>query len=526
MKKIEIFDSTLRDGAQTEGVSFSVVDKLRIVSALDDFGIAYIEAGNPGSNPKDIEFFQKAKEIKLKNAVLCAFGSTRRKNIAVEDDENVRSLLLADTPAIAVFGKCWDLHIREILRVSQEENQILVGDTIGFLKSKGKEVIFDGEHFYDGYKSDPACALAVLDAAHSAGADVLCLCDTNGGTMPSEIYKITKIVKERFPQTRIGIHCHNDTGCAVANSMLAVDAGAVHVQGTFIGIGERCGNTDLSTFLANMQLKAGVRCVDNDLKTLTDTVIKLYEIANISVPMNKPYAGKSAFAHKGGMHVDGMDKCSTSFEHVPAESVGNKRRYLMSEMSGRTTVISKLKTIAPEISKSSPESAKILSRIKELEHQGYQFESADASFELMVLNMLGRFVPHFELVMYKTSGEYPSPDNESSSYALLKIKVGGKDETTAAVGNGPVNALDLALRKAICVFYPEINNVHLTDYKVRVLSGDAATAAKVRVLIDNSDGENVWTTVGVSTDIIEASWIALVDSMEYYLNKKRESRKQ
>jgi 2-isopropylmalate synthase len=521
MKKLEIFDSTLRDGAQTEGISFSVVDKLRIVTALDEFGVAYIEAGNPGSNPKDIEFFEKAKELKLKNAVLCAFGSTRRKNVAVQDDENVKSLIEAGTPAVAIFGKCWDLHIKEILCVSKEENQALVKDTVAYLKSDGKEVIFDGEHFFDGYKSDPECALAVLDAAYSAGADVLCLCDTNGGTMPNEIFEITKTVKQKFPNARIGIHCHNDTGCAVANSMLAVDAGATHVQGTFIGIGERCGNTDLSTFIGNMQLKAGVRCVDNDLKTLTDTVIKLYEIANITVPMNKPYTGKSAFAHKGGMHVDGMDKCQKSFEHVPAEAVGNKRRYLMSEMSGRTTVISKLKAIAPQISKSSPETAKILSRIKELEHQGYQFESADASFELMVLNMLGRFVPHFELVMYKTSGEYPCPDSESSSYALLKIKVGGKNETAAAVGNGPVNALDLALRKAICVFYPEIHNVHLTDYKVRVLSGDAATAAKVRVLIDNSDGENVWTTVGVSTDIIEASWIALVDSLEYYLNKTR-----
>ncbi|HKL94305.1 MAG TPA: citramalate synthase [Clostridia bacterium] len=521
MKKLEIFDSTLRDGAQNEGVSFSVQDKLNIVNALDDFGVDYIEAGNPGSNPKDMEFFEKAKNLKLKNAVLCAFGSTRRKGMKVEEDDNVLSLLKAETSAVAIFGKCWDLHIKKILKISLEENLELVFDTLRYMKSQGKTVIFDGEHFFDGFKANPEYAIKVLETADKAGADCLCLCDTNGGTLTDEIYKITKVVVEKFNGRKIGIHCHNDSGCAVASSMLAVEAGASSVQGTFIGIGERCGNTDLSTFIANMQLKKNIQCVKGDLINLSATVMKLYETANLTIPMSKPYTGLSAFAHKGGMHIDGVDKCRESFEHIPPESVGNKRRYLMSEISGRTTVISKIAEIAPELEKSSPETAEILKKLKEMEHEGYQFESADASFELMVLNTLNKFKPHFELIMYKTSGEYPSPEIDSSCYALLKIQVDGKTETSAAMGNGPVNALDLALRRALGVFYPEIESVHLTDYKVRVLAGEKATGAKVRVLIESTDGEKIWTAVGVSTDIIEASWLALADSLEFYLNRKR-----
>jgi 2-isopropylmalate synthase len=520
MRRIEIFDSTLRDGAQSEGISFSVQDKLNIVKTLDDFGIAYIEAGNPGSNPKDIEFFAKAKELRLKNAKLCAFGSTRRKNMRVEEDGNIQSLLDAGTETVVVFGKSWNLHIQEILCVSKEENLSLVYDTVNYLKSKGKEVVFDAEHFFDGYKADPACAMSVLEAAIRGGADVLALCDTNGGTLPDEISRITSCVVNRYPDKRISIHCHNDTGCAVANSMLAVAAGACQVQGTFIGIGERCGNADLSVIIPNLELKLGYRCIAGNLARLRDTVYRVYEITNLIAPVNKPYTGESAFAHKGGMHIDGVDKCSRSFEHVSPESVGNKRRYLMSEMSGRTTVIAKIAGIAPELSKKSPETQQILDRLKVLEHEGYQFESADASFELMVLHTLGRFKPHFKLNMYKTSGEYPSPDGEQSAYAMVKLAVDGKTETAASQGNGPVNALDLALRRALSTFYPELKEVHLTDYKVRVLSGDQATGAKVRVLIENTDGKSVWTTVGVSTDIIEASRLALVDSLEYYLYLK------
>lgn len=519
MERVEIFDSTLRDGAQSEGISFSVQDKLNIVRTLDEFGVAYIEAGNPGSNPKDIEFFEKAKSLKLKNAALAAFGSTRRKNTAVENDENVTSLLSAGTPTVVIFGKSWDLHIFEILKATLEENLELISDTVRFFKEKGKEVIFDAEHFFDGYKANPDYALKVLETAYAAGASTLTLCDTNGGTLPLDIYKITKAAAERLPRAKLSIHCHNDTDCAVANSMMAVEAGARQVQGTFIGIGERCGNADLSVLIPNLELKSGKKTISGDLKKLTDTVFKIYEICNLIPPNNKPYAGLSAFAHKGGMHIDGVDKCSCSFEHVPPESVGNRRRYLMSEMSGRTTVVAKIAGVAPELTKSSPETKAILDKLKQLEHEGYQFESADASFELMVLKELNRLKPHFKMQMYKTSGENPAPDGELSAFALIKVEVGGKAETAAAVGNGPVNALDLALRKALSVFYPELNGVHLTDYKVRVLSGDQATGAKVRVLIENTDGKSVWTTVGVSTDIIEASWIALADAIEYYLFK-------
>ncbi len=521
-KRIEIFDSTLRDGAQSEGISYSVQDKLNIVKSLDDFGVKYIEAGNPGSNPKDIEFFERVRDIQLKNSVLCAFGSTRRNKLKVEEDDNVMSLLKADTPAVAIFGKSWDLHVHKILRVTLEDNLEMIRDTLKFFKDKGKEVIFDAEHFYDGYKANEQYAIKVLDVAIEAGADVVALCDTNGGTLPLELYGITKKICDKYPNTRISIHCHNDTDCAVANSIMAVEAGVVQVQGTFVGIGERCGNADLSVIIPNLQLKQDYQCVEGDITKLTDTVLKLYEISNLVPPNNKPYTGASAFAHKGGMHIDGVDKCSYSFEHVTPESVGNKRRYLMSEMSGRTTVISKIAGVAPDITKCSEEAKTILSRLKELEHEGYQFESADASFELMVLDVLGRFKPHFNMQMYKTSGEHPAPDGEMSAFALIKVEVEGNTETSAAVGNGPVNALDQALRKALAVFYPEVKNLYLTDYKVRVLSGDQATASKVRVLIENTDGKEIWTTVGVSTDIIEASWIALVDAIEYYLFKIRE----
>lgn len=519
MKKVIMFDSTLRDGAQSEGVSFSVSDKLQIIKALDDIGVAYIEAGNPGSNPKDLEFFEKAAEIELKNAKLCAFGSTRRKNLSVEEDENVLSLLKANTDTIVIFGKSWDLHVKEILRTDLETNLALVFDTVEFFKKRGKELIFDAEHFFDGYKANAQCAMDVLKAADDAGADALCLCDTNGGCTPDEIYQITEEVVKAFPGRQIGIHCHNDAGCAVANSMMAVFAGATQVQGTFIGIGERCGNADLSIIIPNLQLKQNYNCVPGDLSGLTEAVYTISEISNMQVPMNKPYVGLSAFAHKAGMHIDGVLKCSYSFEHVNPEEVGNKRRFLMSEVSGRNTVLAKLKHLAPELTKDSPETAEIVQRLKDLEHEGYQFESADASFELMVLNVLKRYSPHFKLIMYKTGGEFPSPNGELSAYAMLTIEVDGKTETAASLGNGPVNALDLALRRALTVFYPEIAQVHLTDYKVRVLTGEQASAAKVRVLIESSNGEKTWTTVGVSTDIIQASWIALVDSLEYILRR-------
>ena len=357
----------------------------------------------------------------------------------------------------------------------------------------------------------------MLKAAKRSGADVLCLCDTNGGTSPLTLYDAVKRVCVVFPDMRVAIHCHNDAGCAVANSLLAVEAGAVQVQGTFIGFGERCGNADLSAVIANLKLKRGYKMPELKIETLSETAIRIAEIANLNIPGDRPFIGKSAFAHKGGMHIDGVSKLSKSFEHIDPVLVGNQRRFLTSEVSGRTTVLEKAARIAPELKKDSPETAQIVEKLKELENGGYQFEAADASFELLILKLLGRYQPFFSLIQYKTTGDYPVPEGATSAYAMIQIRVDGKTETAASTGNGPVNAMDLALRKALSVFYPQLAKVHLTDYKVRVLGDRDATAAKVRVLIESSDGEHVWTTVGVATDIIQASWIALVDSLEYKL---------
>jgi len=521
MKQVEILDSTLRDGAQGEGICFSVQDKINIVKALDKIGVKYIEAGNPFSNPKDIEFFERASKLNLKNAKLCAFGSTRRKNMKVSEDENVVSLLKANTDVVAIFGKSWDLHVTEILNISLEENLALVKETISYLKENGKEVIFDAEHFFDGYSANPDYALSVLNSAVDGGADVLCLCETNGGTPPDVVLDVTKLVCDKFPDVRVGIHCHNDIGCAVASSIMAVKSGAVHIQGTFIGFGERCGNADLSVLIPTLQIKQGFKCVSGDLASLSDTAVRIAEISNLVLPSDKPYVGRSAFAHKGGMHIDGVNKLARSFEHIDPTLVGNKRRFLLSEVSGRTTVLSKIKNIAPYLTKESQEVSQIITQLKQREHEGYQYEAADASFELLVLRTINQYTPHFSLVMYKTTGEYPAPNGEMTSSALIHVQVDGKNETAASLGNGPIHALDSALRKALLVFYPQLSDVQLIDYKVRVLEADHATGARVRVLIESSDGENTWTTVGVSTDIIEASWIALVDSIEYKLSKDK-----
>jgi len=518
MKKVLIYDCTLREGAQSEGISYSVSDKLQIAKALDAFGVAYLEAGNPFSNPKDIEFFEKAAKLDLKNVKLCAFGSTRRKNLSADKDENIASLLRANTPCIAIFGKCSKLHIEQILGVSEKENLDMVYDTVSYLVSKGKEVIFDAEHYYDAYRENSECVLKVLSAAKEAGASFLCLCDTNGGTLPEEIERITRETIAAVPGN-YAVHCHNDCGCAVASSLSAVNAGAVMLQGTFIGIGERCGNADLSVLIPNLMLKKGYDCGVKDLTKLTDLAGMLYELSNHPTPNDKPYVGRSAFAHKGGMHIDAMMKNPVSYEHIAPEEVGNKRRFLMSEVSGRTMLLAKIASFAPELKKDDEKTLRIMAKVKELEHIGYQFETADASFELMARNILGTFKPHFKLKMYKTSGEKPSQGE--SAYAMLRIEVDGKEETAAAFGTGPVHALDLALRKALTVFYPELKKVRLTDYKVRVLASNQAAASTVRVLIESTDGINVWTTVGVSTDIIEASFIALVDSIEYILLKNQ-----
>ncbi len=518
-RKIEIFDSTLRDGAQGEGISFSVQDKLNIVKALDAFGVTYIEAGNPGSNPKDLKFFEAVKDIHLENSKLCAFGSTARSNVKVEEDANIVSLLSAETPCVAIFGKAWKLHVTEILKISPEDNLRIVFDTVAYLKKNGKEVIFDAEHFFDGYADDSDYSMQVLCAAVDGGADVICLCDTNGGKLPNDISKVTSVVAERFPNVRISIHCHNDSGCAVANSMAAVSAGAAQVQGTFVGFGERCGNADLSTIIANLTLKCDCDC-GIMLHELRNTARRISDISNVRIRNNQPYVGKSAFAHKGGMHIDGVRKLSASFEHIDPELVGNERKFLLSEVSGRGTVLPRIQRFAPELTKQSKETIEITEELKKREYFGYQYEGADASFELLVKKQLGMWKPHFRVIMYRTSDDFPAPDGEQQSMAMVKIEVGGKTELTCDAGNGPVNALDKALRRAIQVFYPEINEMKLQDYKVRVIESGFATDSKVRVLIESRDSDSVFTTIGVSCDIIEASFTALMDSYEYELSKK------
>ncbi len=515
--KIAIFDSTLRDGAQAEGISFSVKDKLKIVKLLDEIGVSYIEAGNPGSNPKDLEFFNDVKKLSLKNAKVTAFGSTRRRDVAVDEDVNIQSLATADTNVVTIFGKTWDFHVTDIIKTSLEENLSMIKETIAYFKALNKEVIYDAEHFFDGYKGNKEYALATLQAAFEGGADCMVLCDTNGGAFPNEVYEVTKMVSEKYPIS-IGIHAHNDSGMAVANSIMAVEAGSNHVQGTYIGFGERCGNANLSSIIPSLQIKKQLLCIpENQMSRLTTTARIIAEIANVSIKDDTPFIGRSAFAHKGGMHIDGVRKAPESFEHLNPELVGNERRILMSEVAGRSTILSKIQEINPDITKDSFETKEIIDKLKDMEHVGYQFEGAESSFELIIRKHLGKYKPFFELENYTTMGRQPSENSQINSSAIVKINVEGKTEITAAEGNGPVNALDKALRKALEVFYPSLKNVSLRDYKVRVLDTKDATAAKVRVLIESTDGEEYWTTVGVSTDIIEASWIALVDSIEYKL---------
>lgn len=524
MKKIMMYDSTLRDGAQAQGISYTVEDKLNIVTKLDMLGMSYIEAGNPGSNPKDLEFFDRAKKLKLNNSVLIAFGSTRRAGIPVEADDNVNSLLRADTDAIAIFGKSWDFQVTDILKTTLKENINMIHDTVGYLKAKGKEVVFDAEHFFDGYVSNPEYALKTLKAAADAGADSLCLCDTKGGTLPMYIYEITKKVVEEF-SIPVGIHCHNDNGMAVADSIMAVQAGARQVQGTVNGLGERCGNANLCTIIPNLQLLMSYDCIpQSSLNELTSVSRSLSEIANIDFDDRAPYVGKTAFAHKAGMHADAVHKNTAAYELIDPEVVGNERVFLMSEVAGRSAVLKLIKKVDPSINKDSPETRQILSKLKEMEYQGYQYEGAESSFELIIMKLLGKYHPFFELKEFKVIVDEPNVSDVNSS-AMIKIKVGEQEEITAAEGDGPVNALDNAVRKALERFYPQIKEMKLTDYKVRVLDSNTATAAKVRVLIESTDKEKVWTTIGVSTDIIDASWKALVDSIEYKLSIQEKGAK-
>lgn len=524
-KKIYTYDSTLRDGAQGEGIALTVSDKLNITKKLDELGIDYIEAGNPGSNPKDMEYYEMVRRLKLKNSRLVAFGSTRRAGIKVYEDNNVSALLKAETPVVAIFGKSWDFQVESIIRTTLEENLKMIGDTIRFMKEKGKEVVFDAEHFFDGFKSNPEYALSALRAAEDSGADWLVLCDTNGGCFPNEISEAVRIVSELL-KTPVGIHCHNDCGMAVANSIMAVQSGAVQVQGTVNGYGERCGNANLCTIIPSLQLKAEYQLIpDKCMADLTSLSRFVSEAANKGHNENEPFVGNNAFAHKGGMHIDAVLKNPISYEHIPPELVGNKRRLLMSEVSGRSTIIKKIQQFVPGIGKESPEVKEIIKRLKELEHEGYQFEGAESSFELMVKRFLGMKNEFFKVIDFKVWCDNKR-DLLNSAGAVIKVEVNGTEEITTAEGDGPVNAIDKALRRALEFFYPQLKVVRLSDYKVRVLDTTQATAAKVRVHIESTDGELVWGTVGVSSNIIEASCFALVDSIEYFLGEweKKEAK--
>lgn len=517
--KVEILDSTLRDGAQGEGISFSVQDKIHICQALDELGIGLIEAGNPGSNPKDMEFFQEMKKIQLKTSKLAAFGSTRRKDIKCAEDVNLQSLIAAGTEWVVIFGKSWTFQVTDIIKTTLEENLAMIRDTCAFLKEQGKRVVYDAEHFFTGFQDDPEYALKSLEAAVEGGAETLSLCETKGGCMLKDCEKAVRAAVERIGgRAVIGIHTHNDCGLAVANSLIAVEAGVRHVQGTFLGFGERTGNANLSCIIPDLQLKLGYKCIEDDkIKNLTSIAKRVAEITNIALDPQLPFVGGAAFSHKAGMHIDAVLKNPEAYEHISPDSVGNERVFLMSEVAGRSTIIEKIQKIDPSITKSSPQVAELVAKMKELEFEGYQFEGADGSFELLARKVIGRYKPFFTLHYYQTNGVNPRPEEGVCACAQIKVEVEGQIEVTAGEGDGPVNALDIALRKALSRFYPAVNQIRLTDYKVRVLDGKSATAAKVRVLIESSDGKSTWTTVGVSCDVMEASWLALCDSFEYKL---------
>lgn len=520
-EKVWIFDSTLRDGAQARGITFSTQDRINMMHLLDDFGIDYIEAGNPASNPKERVFFEQVKPSDLKHAKLVAFGSTRRKSTTAENDPGLAQVLSAGTSVITIFGKSWDLHVTEVLGATLEQNLEMIYDSVRFMKDKGLEVIYDAEHFFDGYKHNPDYAMKTLKAAADAGADCLALCETNGGAMPTAVYDATKRVVDTHPDTLVGIHCHNDSELAVANSLMAVEAGARHVQGTFIGFGERCGNANLTALIANLQLKMGFDCVPEEkMKELYGRAHEAAEIANMALDVKMPYVGADAFAHKAGMHIDGVNKVSHSFEHVSPASVGNQRTFLISEVAGQTALVAKLADRFPALQKGAPETKALIGKLKEMEANGYHFEGAESSFELLVKRFLGDLKTYFKVDHFKIIDEPAQGDSDGvQAYAMVKVNVGGEDFITAAEGNGPVNALDKALRSALVKFFPQLKSLHLTDYRVRVLDSYHETDAMVRVMIEWSDKSTSWTTLGVSSDVIEASLQAMCDAIEYKLMK-------
>jgi len=519
-KDVFLYDTTLRDGEQGEFISYSLEDKVRIAHRLDEFGMDYIEGGWPGSNPKAVYFFEKMKGIALSHAKLAAFGSTRRKGVKAAEDPQLNTLIQSDTPVVTIFGKTWDLHVREALRCSEQENLDMIGESVAFLKSHDREVVYDCEHFFDGYKANPTYALQTLKAASDGGADVIVLCDTNGGTMPTEFPEFLAAVKAVIPKP-LGIHAHNDCGMGAINSCMAVLHGAVHVQGTVNGYGERCGNADLIQIIPNLELKYGKRCLpEGKLKEVTPVSHFVAEIANLAPDPRQPYVGQTVFAHKGGIHVSAVQRNPATYEHIPPETVGNQRRVLVSELSGMSNVNYKATELGLNLDETNAEARAIVQKIKELEAEGYQFESAEASFELLVKKAQGKSRNYFDLKGFRVITSHNNA--ASSAEAILKLQVNGENRHVVAEGDGPVNALDRALRKALIEDYPLLQKVHLIDFKVRVLNAQAATAARVRVLIESTDGENSWTTVGVSEDVVEASYTALIDSIEYYLLKSEE----
>jgi 2-isopropylmalate synthase len=519
-KTIVMYDTTLRDGAQTEGVSFSLVDKINIVLKLDSLGIQYIEGGFPGSNKKDMAFFKEIRSHKLKSSKVAAFGMTRRKNKRAEEDAGLAALLESGTSTVTLVGKAWQLHVKDVLKTSASENLKMISDSVAFLKKAGREVFFDAEHYFDGFKDDRDFALKTLTVAAEAGADAVILCDTNGGTMPQEIHDIVKASKKEV-SVPLGIHTHNDSDLAVANSLAAVDAGCTQVQGTLIGLGERCGNANLCSVIGNLQLKKGYLCIPEDnVRRLTEVSRYIYEEANLNPNDSQPFVGLSAFAHKGGMHGDAISKNPLTYEHIEPETVGNSRRIIVSELSGAATIVARTLRYA-DVAKDKELQRTILEKVSELEDQGYQFEAAEASFDLLVRKIIGKYKSFFKL---KTFRVMISKDKKKHpvTEATIQLQVGTTIEHTASEGDGPVDALNGALRKALEKYFPQLKEVHLIDYKVRIVNPRAGTAAGVRVVIESRDKEDIWKTIGVSENLIEASWQALVDSVEYKLMKDEE----
>ena len=516
MSRIQIYDTTLRDGSQGEGVNFSLQDKLLVTQKLDDVGVDFIEGGYPLSNPKDAEYFHRVRDLTLKHAKIVAFGMTRRRGCAAEDDIGMCALRDARSPVVTIVGKTWDLHVHEVLNIDEAENLAMIRDSIAFLKAEGRQVFYDAEHFFDGFRANPDFALRTVVAAQESGADTIVLCDTNGGRLPEEVAAAVDAVRKVL-KVPVGIHCHNDCELAVANSLAAVDHGAVQVQGTINGIGERCGNVDLISVVGNLGLKKGYDVLlKGGMVHLTELSRYVYEIANMNFRSSQAFVGTSAFAHKGGMHVHAVNRLASSYEHITPESVGNQRRVLVSELSGRSNIIAK--TTKYQIENDKVLMARILQRVVDLENEGYQFEAAEASFDLLVRKEAGVYEPKFQRLHYRVNVETTAGQGTITE-ATVKLRVNSHTEHVVAEGDGPVNALDNALRKALSAAYPNLAQMQLVDYKVRVINSAEGTAARVRVVIESRDHTDVWSTVGVSENVIEASWLALVDSVEYKLYK-------